>query len=128
MADENKSPNASDQYEQEIEVLSLEASPYPDRRRVKVLFQLSPFSQGPNALISLVDENGKIIASVNIVNIFIPENEITLHVAEEDALTGTYQIKLDLFHIIEEEIEDEDDHVRIRQSPITSAGVSFTKP
>jgi hypothetical protein len=126
MINQNPYTNSGSNLDQEIEILTLEASPYPDGRRVKVTFQLSPFTQGPNALISLVDRDGKLIASVNIVNIFVPENEITLHVAERDALAGTYKVKLDLFHIIEEEIEGEDQHVRIRQTPITSSDVSFS--
>ena len=126
MIDQNPSTNSGNDLDQEIEILTLEADPYPDRRRVKILFKLSPFSQGPNALISLIDEGGKLIASVNIVNIFIPENEITLHVTESDKLNGTYEVKLDLFHIIEEEIEGEDHQIRIQQSPITSAAVSFS--
>jgi hypothetical protein len=118
--------NPGNNLDQEIDILTLEASPYPDGRRVKVIFLLSPFTQGPNALISLIDEDGKLIASVHIVNIFVPENEITLHVSERDILDGTYKVTLDLFHIIEEELEGDDQHVRIRQSPITSAEVSFS--
>ena len=126
MIDQKPPANSNNDLDHGIEILSLEANPYPDKRRVKVIFKLSPFTQGPNALISLVDNVGKLIASVNIVNIFVPENEITLHVAEKDTLTGVYEVKLDLFHIIEEEIEGEDQHVRIQQSPITSAAVSFS--
>ena len=128
MIDQNTSSISISDPDQGVEIISLEAFPYPDGRRIKVQFQLSPFTQGPSALVSLAAEDGKIIASVNIVNIFTPENEITLHVANEDALSGSYEVKLNLFHIIEEEIEDEEQYVRIRQSPLTSAVVSFSNP
>ena len=126
MIDQNKSINPNSDFDQNIEILNLKAIPYPDGRRVKVKFQLSPFMQGPSALISMISDDGKIIASVNMVNIFVPDNEITLHVREKDDLSGSYEVKLNLFHIIEEDIEGEEQHVRIRQSPITSAAVSLS--
>jgi hypothetical protein len=128
MIEQNPGASTGNDLNKKIDILHLEASPYPDRRRVKVIFQLSPFTLEPNALISMVDRDGKLIASVNIVNIFVPENEITLHVAERDILEGEYEVKLDLFHIVEEDIEDEDQHVLIRQAPINSAVVSFSNP
>ena len=128
MTDQNNPANPDSDLDPEIEILSLEAIPYPDGRRIKVIFQLSPFTKEPSALITLADDDGHIIASVNIVNIFTSENEITLHVAEKDALSGSYEVKLNLFHITEEEIEGDEQHVRIMQSPITSTAVSFSKP
>ena len=111
---------------QEIKIQSIEAELYPDGRRVKVTFTLSSFTNGPNASVTL-SSNKTQIASVSIVNIFVPENEITLHIPGSHVKSGTYHVDLELFFIIEEEIEDQGElKIRLQQSQIDSASVSFT--
>ena len=111
---------------EEIKIQAVKAEPYPDGRRVKVKFILSSFTQGPNALVTLTSNNIQLV-SVNIVNIFVPENEITLHIPGDGVKPGTYQVELDLFFIVETENEaKEDSNIRLRESHLDSASVSFT--
>jgi hypothetical protein len=110
---------------EDIKILTLNAEPYSDDRRVKVKFTLSPFTRSPNASVA-VSHKGKQLASVNIVNIFFPENEITLHLPESDPKTGTYQVDLNLFFIEENQIQGErQPRVKLTQSPLDSASFSF---
>ena len=111
---------------EEIKIMEVDTELYPDKRRVKVKFILSSFTQGPSALVTLTFNKIQ-LASVNIVNIFVPENEITLHIPGKSVKTGTYQVELDLFFIIEAEDDvGEESIVRLQQSHLDNASVSFT--
>ena len=111
---------------EEIKIMEVEVEPYPDKRRVKVKFILSSFTHGPSALVTLTFNDIQ-LASVNIVNIFVPENEITLHIPGDGVKPGTYQVELDLFFIIEAKNEDgEDSTIQLQQSHLDNTSVSFT--
>jgi len=111
---------------QEIDILEIAAEPYPDKRRIKVLFRLSSFSSAPNASISLTNEDNQLLASTNMVSIFNPENEITLHLPENRNLPGEYTVTLELFSLAEEETGTEDDPtVTLVQTNIKSSSCSF---
>lgn len=111
---------------EEIKIMEVEAEPYPDKRRVKVKFTLSSFTHGPSALVTLTF-NSIQLASVNIVNIFVPENEITIHIPGDSVKPGMYQVELDLFFIIEaEDVNGEETTIHLQQSHLDNTSVSFT--
>jgi stress response protein SCP2 len=118
-----KTPPAQD----DIKILSFDAEPYPDGRRVKVKLLLSSFLQGPNALINLSNQENQELATVNIVNIFSSENEITLHIPGNKKQPGKYTVDVEVFYVEEEEIErDGEQQIFFRQSLIDSASTSFS--
>ena len=111
----------------DIKILSFAAEPYPDGRRVLVRLLLSSFLEGPNAVINLSNEENQELATVNIVNIFIPENEITLHIPGNKKLPGNYLVNVEIFYAEEEEIEqDGEQHLSFKQSLVDSASISFS--
>ncbi len=111
----------------DIKILSFDAEPYPDGRRVKVKLLLSSFLQGPNAIINLSNEEDQELAAVNIVNIFSPENEITLHIPGNKKLPGNYFVNIEIFYAEEEEIEqDGEQRLSFKQSLVDSASTSFS--
>ncbi len=119
----SKTPPAQD----DIKILSFDAEPYPDGRRVKVRLLLSSFLQGPNAIINLSNQENQELASVNIVDIFSPENEITLHFPGNKKQPGSYKVNVEVFYVEEEEIErDGEQQIFFRQSLIDSASPSFS--
>ncbi len=119
----SKSPPAQD----DIKILSFAAEPYPDGRRVKVRLLLSSFLQGPNAIINLSNQENQELASVNIVDIFSPENEITLHFPGNKKQPGKYTVDIEVFYIEEEEIEqDGEQRLSFKQSLVDSASTSFS--
>jgi len=112
---------------QETDILELTAEPYPDKRRIKILFRLSSFSSSPNAEISLVNTENEPLVSANLVTLFNTENEITLHLPANKNQPGEYTVTLDVFSLVEEEIDDADGpKVRLEQSNLKTRSCSFT--
>ena len=113
--------------EEEVKIDLFQAIPYPDGRRVKVNLKLSPFHNYPNAVINLKNQENQTLASVNILNIFEQDNEITLHFPGTKKVPGTYSIEIDLFYIEEEEFEEEGElRLKLNQSPIGKASTSIS--
>ena len=112
---------------QETEILELTAEPYPDKRRIKILFRLSSFSSAPNVSINLTNENNEILVTANMVNIFNPENEINLHLPANKNQPGDYYVTLDLFYLTEEKTDTEDGpKVTLKQTNIKTRSCSFS--
>ena len=113
----------------DIKILALDAEPYPDGRRVRVKLVLSPFLQGPNGEISLTNQDDELLTTINIVNIFIPENEFTLHIPEIKSLPGSYTVNVEVFYIEEEEIEqDGETQFNMKKSLVDSTSTLFSIP
>lgn len=113
--------------DQETDILEITAEPYSDKRRIKVLFRLSSFASAPNASITLTNGDNQLLVSANMVNIFSPDNEITLHLPENKNQPGKYSVTLELFSLVEEETDAEDGlKVTLKQTNIKSSSCSFT--
>ena len=88
---------------------------------------MSSFLEGPNALITLSNEENQELTSVNIVNIFTLENEFTLHIPGNKNLPGNYIVNVEVFYVEEEEIEqDGEQRLSFKQSLVDSASTSFS--
>ena len=112
---------------QGTDILELSAEPYPDKRRIKVLFRLSSFASAPNGSITLTNEANQLLVSANMVNIFNPENEITLHLPKNKNQPGDYSVSLELFSLAEEETDTENGPiVTLEQTHLNSSSCSFT--
>jgi len=122
-------PSLTPPPQDDLKILTLDAEPYPDGRRVRVKLVLSPFLQGPNAEISLSNQDDELLASINIVNIFIPENEFTLHIPESKSLPGSYTVNVEVFYVEEEEIEQGGEaQFNLKKSLVDSTSTPFTLP
>lgn len=111
----------------EIKILDLSAELYPDHRRLNVKFRLSGFRKSMGTSITLIDQTGEEIASANIVNIFIPHNEITLHIPGSQEKPGEYTLVLSLFTLQEIESEQEPGRVGdIRTDPLDQKSISLS--
>ena len=93
---------------QEIDILDFSAEIYPDKRRIKVNFRLSSFVTPPHASLRITNDEHEELVVVNIVNIFSPENEVTLHLPAHKNQPGKYTISMDIFFLIEDEPDEED--------------------
>lgn len=113
--------------EADIKILDLSAEPYPDQRRVKVEFRISGYRKSLGSTISVIDPEGEEVASANIVNIFIPHHEITLHLPGSRAKPGTFELVVTLFSLQEVESELEPGKVGdIRSDHLDRKSVSFS--
>jgi hypothetical protein len=111
----------------DIDILEFSSELYPDQRRVKVVFHLSPFSENPNASISINNQQGDILTSVNIVNIFSSDNEITLHIPAKQNTPGVYTVTIELFHVQEETSNgSQEDHLSLKTIPLGSSSSTFS--
>lgn len=63
----------------EIRFIRLAAEPYPDGRRVRVNFALTPFLQPPNIVLSILDSAGEEVAHASIIEAIEDETSFTLH-------------------------------------------------
>lgn len=110
----------------EIDILDLTAEPYADNRRIKVNFRLSSFYTPPHASLKICNEKQEELVIVNIVNIFNPENEITLHLPAHQNQPGKYTISMDIFFILEDEPDTGDNNpISLKQSKPKTFSTSF---
>lgn len=111
----------------EVEIIDFSAEPYDDHRRVKLNFRLSFFREPPNAAIVLYGREGEEIASVDMVNISHPENEVTLHIPRSRYQRGEYQAELILIKLGEREAgTDEEGEVKFETQTLSSSRITFT--
>jgi len=112
---------------QDTDILEITTEPYPDKRRIKILFRLSSFASAPNVSIKLTNEDNEILVTANMVNIFNPENEITLHLPANKNQPGKYTVTLELFSLTEEETDAEDGpKVKLKQTNLKTRSCSFS--
>ena len=111
----------------DIKILDLRAEPYPDQRRVKVEFRLSGHQKSLGTKIMLTDQDKEEVASANIVNVFIPHQEITLHIPGPRAKPGIYELIVSLYSLQEVESEAEPGKVgEIRTNHLDRKSISLT--
>lgn len=64
----------------EVRIRELSVRPYPDRRRVKVYLELTPFQKRPDAELQVIAGDGSLLARVNVIETIDPKLDMTLHI------------------------------------------------
>lgn len=82
----------------QVKIDDLQVEVYPDRRRVWVKVQITPFQERPNLLITLRLESGEIIDDASIIETMHFDNEFTIHLRRIQEPAGTYTMTVDLFY------------------------------
>lgn len=112
----------------EVKILDFTAQPYQDQSRVKIRFRLSSFQRPPNAAITLWDEEGEEVTSVDVVNIFQPDNEITLHIPRSQRGKKEYQVELKVFDLSERPAQDDEKgEIKLTTKNMASSRITFTR-
>lgn len=96
---------------EDVRIRKFSAEPWPDKRRVRIYLEISPFQQKPSGEIVLTDSQGRQVAVANFIETMVANMEINLHLRTEDTL-GAYQAAVTLFYLqkipeAEEEQENE---------------------
>jgi hypothetical protein len=112
----------------EVKIRDMAAEAYPDSHRVRVFFSLSPSRTRPSAVISLLDSAGEMLASVDVISIFQPENEITLHIPAQRIRSGEYAVTVEVFSITEQTRPEDPEKISFHQSSLDSATTTFLIP
>jgi len=82
----------------EIRIEQLEITPYPDRFRVHVQINVTPFQERPNLLLVAHDEEDRIVSELNIIETMHHDMEFTLHIRTVSDPAGVYTLTADLFY------------------------------
>lgn len=72
----------------------VKAEPYPDGRRVRIEFEVSPFQRRPDIEIAVVDSAGASVAGTSIIESVEARMGVTLHLRETG--TAPYRASLTL--------------------------------
>ena len=80
----------------EVRIITAEAQPSPDGRRIALDLTLTPFLEYPNLEIALFRPDGTEERSMSIIGTMDRRLNLTLHVRQPAA--GSYRIQIDLVH------------------------------
>jgi hypothetical protein len=82
----------------QVRLLSIDAAPYPDRRRLKVRLELTPFEKSPHLEVNLTAPDGREAASVSIIEPAAWKMEFTIHIRQDGDPAGTYRLSARLYY------------------------------
>jgi hypothetical protein len=83
---------------EETRILELRAEPYPDRGRVRVNLEITPFQARPHVDVSLSDSQGNEVAATCFVEPMSWRLEFTLHIRGKADPAGSYHLKACLYY------------------------------
>ena len=92
--DQNRVPRPKE----EIRIEDVTITPYPDRFRVHVEINVTPFQERPNLVLVAHDENDRIVSELNIIQTMHAKMEFTLHLRNVDHPEGLYSLTTELFY------------------------------
>jgi hypothetical protein len=93
-------PNLAPKPREEIQLESLDLTPYPDGRRVKVDLAITPFMpmDRPSLEISVTDEDENLVASLSVVETNTHALNLTVHLKTAEQPKGRYTFRVDLYY------------------------------
>lgn len=94
----------------EVKIVELRAESWPDKKRVKVTLEITPFLKRPNGEISLIDAKGNQVSIVNIIESIETKMEITLHLRGVDP-EGDFLVSASIYYTEEPISNGEEEEV-----------------
>jgi hypothetical protein len=67
----------------DVRFVAVKVEPYPDRQRLKLSYEVSPFLERPSVEIRLLDPQGADLGSITIIDIVVPRFSLTAHLRSE---------------------------------------------
>jgi hypothetical protein len=80
----------------DVRLLDLRADADPEKNRLRVALDLTPFQQSPNIELNLTDSQGNEAASASIIEPVGWKLELTLHIRRIDPTDGKYMLAASL--------------------------------
>ena len=79
---------------EQMHIRSFEARAYPDRNRVAVRFEITPFQQKPNIEIAIHNGPGKQLAELSVVELIENKMDFTMHLrgGQADEYTRAHMV------------------------------------
>lgn len=100
-------PNEIPLAPEDVRILSLEAKPWPDRQRVEVRFELTPFEKRPNIKLTIMDANKVEKADLSVIETLDKSMDFTMHLRGE-TLGGSYTVEMQVFYTDIDNLADEE--------------------
>lgn len=82
----------------QVHMERIEASPYPDGHRVKVIIDVTPFRERPNLELTIRDQEDKIVAVTSVIATMHFKMEFNLHLRGVDNPAGRYIVQVKLYY------------------------------
>ena len=97
---------------QDVKIKEVRVEPYPDKKRVRLFVELTPFQKNPSGDVLIFNQTGEIVASASFIEAVAPKFDFTLHLKASE--TGKFIANLILFYTseIEERTSGEEGMVR----------------
>jgi hypothetical protein len=117
---------------EEVRIRELRVEPLPDRRRVRIFIEITPFQQKPNLEIKILTQSGDEAASLSIIEAIDRKMQFTVHLKDEGA-AGEYIADLEVYYFeaealdkVPELVQDGEIHqLPERDKPVDQRQVSF---
>jgi hypothetical protein len=81
-----------------VKIERVEARPYPDGWRVKVIVEVTPFQERPNLEIRLLSAAGQVISELSVIETMHRHMEFTIHIRGVASPAGQYVTNVDLYY------------------------------
>lgn len=91
-------PNRIPQPRDKVRIENLEIRPYPDRFRVHLRIEVTPFQERPNLVIVARNGQDRIVSELSVIETMHADMEFTLHIRYVDDPTGIYTLTTELFY------------------------------
>jgi hypothetical protein len=82
----------------DVRIERVTATPYPDRRRVHVEVEVTPFREQPNLEITISDEHGRPVAATTVVALMGFKMAFNLHLRGADDPVGPHTVRVQLYY------------------------------
>lgn len=82
---------------EDVRILHLQADPWSDGRRVRVLIEITPFQKRPSGELSVIDDQGNEVANLTFIETIDPKMELTLHLRFPKP-QGRFSVNAKLFY------------------------------
>ncbi|MCB8942683.1 MAG: hypothetical protein H6658_02790 [Ardenticatenaceae bacterium] len=82
---------------EEVRMRQLGLYIYPDKRRVAVGFELTRFRERPSLEVTITNEEGKVVSSLNVIEVLSPNFSLTMHLRDSEP-ANSYHIAVTIYY------------------------------
>jgi hypothetical protein len=91
-------PSEAPQPRDRVKVEKLEAKPYPDGWRVRVILDLTPFQERPSLELRVRSAEGQVVSELSVIETMIWHMEFTVHIRGISSPVGDYVAQAVLYY------------------------------
>ena len=81
----------------EVQIEQLTAQPMADGKRIKVALVVTPFLEKPNLELEIVDSEGRVVSSADILETMTIKMELTMHIRSASS-EGEHTLRASLYY------------------------------